>query len=162
MLAFRCHYLFLKKISIIIEQSFVYECNTKNLVTSAVEFKLSYLIKRINISLNQCYDKTKISISLLKEFFRNNWFLTNFILEWISRFNVGPEFGCRLLTMAWKSPLRVVWRHTITILIFHETNGYPALAVRQSVSEVEHLTVEQILIRTNKVPSQTSVESEYS
>ena len=58
-------------------------------------------------------------------------------LELLNGFNVGLELRNGLLTIVWYSPLIMVWRHTIPILIFHGEDGSSALAARQPIREFE-------------------------
>ena len=64
------------------------------------------------------------------------------LLSWFWHHN--KSHIVRLSAMVWKSPLRMVWRHAITILIFHERVDSPTLIAQRSGSEVEHLAVSQI------------------
>ena len=72
---------------------------------------------------------------------------------WLYTFNVGLELRDELSRTVWDSPVSVVQRHVITILILHWGGGFSALVVQRLTHSIKNLAVEQI--NKNTTPSHT-------
>ena len=68
----------------------------------------------------------------------------NDVLKMRGCLNAGLKLRSGILSTVWESPLTLVWKHAIAILILHEFDGSPALIHRRPVIEVEHLMMVQV------------------